>query len=348
MTTPLSRRAVAMRLVILAGLAATVLGAVEGSAEQVTIRCSTDRLAIGSGDLTTWTLIDDPAAYRPEDIVLTQDHLDRMRLCWAPVGEDGRSPTDGGVRPVVAPRKLRMIDDQVLRYPIEIILPGWASLAGPSAPGPGTVLMWWHLGGGWGTSPVSMTLVAPAEPSVTAPIAMPVSAPIAYGLDASFDPLEVVALSGELRVRVTRIAASYDRPEVWRSAVIEWTRLPDGAKELTTVYSPFQAGVKIVEPLTTADAVATPMPHDLRFRVSEALRDPRTGVATPGRYRIRLAMGWKSIVPEESSTRPQLVTIRSLPQTIRVLAHDEPLLPHCPICGARLQDDAGERKDIRR
>jgi hypothetical protein len=339
MITPAYLRTVALGIAALGALMApTVLVAVERVADEITVRCDVDRLAIGAGGVTTWTLLDDPSDYRPEDIVLTQDHIDRMRPCWAPAGDDGRTPLESGARPVVPTRQVRMHDDAVLDYPVEIILPGWAALAEPAAPTPGGLLVWWRLGGGWHTSAVALTLTTSSASPATAPVPVPLVAPIAYALDATFDPQEAVALSGDLVARVTRIAVRYDRPEIWRSAVIEWTRLPNGAKTPTTVYSPFQAGVKGVEPLTTVAAVAavaTTLPHDVRFRVSEALRDPRTGMTPPGRYRIRLAMGWQAADPE-SSAHPVLVTIRSLPQIIRVLAEGEPMPPRCPICNARL------------
>lgn len=310
---------------------------------EVTARCVPDRLVIGSDNLTTWTLIDDPWAHRPEDIVLTQDHLDRMRVCWAPVPTDGKVIGDGGLRQSPLPRRQQLSDDQVLTYPVEVILPGWRALAGPSAPPPGRVLLWWRLGSTWLTSKVTVTL-ALADAGAVVPIpTAPTWQPIPYGLDAAFGShaahanhteQETVSLDGELVASVTRIAAAYDRPEVWRSAVIEWTRLPDQPGALTTVYSPLQAGMKIPEQLTTGNVAANTLPREVRFPVSEALRDPRTGAVAPGRYRIRLAMAWNESSAANPGEPSTLSTIRSPAQTVRVLAKHDPAPARCPICGA--------------
>ena len=314
----------------------------------IPVQCAPDSIAFNSQGLTTWTLNGIYPSGELVDVVLTQDHIDQMSADWWQVEPTAAqvvriSDTESEIRDLgmrsasPASRAIRLVDDHVLSFPIEVIMPGGNLLAQGRKTYPGPYRVTWKLGWGITTTPSILTFVNPSSP--TEPVMLPAGprlSRIPYGMDATFSPV-VVRREDDLVATVNRIGAEYDRADVWRSAMVEWTRLPEQPEATTVVFSPLQAGTAAVEARGKDTTPAAPSVRAVRFPVARALQDPRTGKLAPGLYRVRLAMAWddtvKPIVPNQESVSVRY-SIHSLGQVIRLLAPDEQPPSTCAVCGA--------------
>ena len=319
----------------------------------ISIQCEPTALVFGSATLSTWTLSSTQPSGALVDVVLTQDHIDQMSPSWwqmepTPAQVTKLFDTESVINDVrmsnsrVPSRSSHLADDDVLAFPIEVIQPGGRFLANGRREYPGAYQVTWALG--WGISTSAITLTFATGPGTLAMSKVmperPHSVPLSSALDASFRPA-VVRAGDDLIATVKRISADCDRPEIWRSAVLEWTRLPERSGALTTVYSPIQAGTAVMEE-RTKEAVPPSSPgQEIRFSVTKAMSDPRTGKLLPGMYRIRLAMAWDDTVVSSNATQAPIHTryrIHSRAQTVRVLAPGEAAPERCPFCDAPRND----------
>lgn len=311
-------------------------------------RCVPAAVAIGSDTLTTWTFQETAAAGRLVDAVLTQEYIDAMTVSWSLAVDPDHPEAFDSAYHSAASRAIRVEDDHVLSYPIEVIQPGWRLIDSQRPMTPGTYQLFWRFGWLARSSDVTVTLTAPAGDPPRQPPVLLRHQLIPYGMDATFTSPAVLAPDGDLIVRVTRIGQDYDHAGVWRSACIEWTRLPAKPGAPTTVFSPFQAGLGHPEPLSAEPATASTLPKEVRFRVADAMRDPRTKEIVPGTYRIRLALAWITTPaasdPLQQPSPPAVSSIRSLHQTIRILAPGEAPPATCSLCG-QLILDGGAKHD---
>lgn len=304
------------------------------------------RAAIGTDTLVTWTITDVLPSGALVDVVLTQDDVDRFIPRWQQEAETGNAHVAMGPVRSAPSRSLRLADDECLAYPIEVILPGWQILLGDAQVAPGTYRITWLSGAGLRSTAASFTVDAPVAATPASRLRQMQHRPLSYGLEAAFLPGPVVRTTEDLSVRITRIAQEHDRPEVWRSAVVEWTRLPDQPGAATRIYSPIQAGLAKVEARQPGPA-SPPAARDLRIPVADAVRDPISGTVVPGLYRLRLAMAWSETIA--SPTRPDhpmnvLYSIRSPGQLVRILAPGEEPPPTCPICGTVRSGNGPEQR----
>jgi hypothetical protein len=292
----------------------------------------------GSDTLVTWTLREEMPSGKLTEALLTQSQVDAMTFSWSLVADPDHPERFGGRSTSGHARTIRSQDDVFLTYPVEVILPGWRLLDGVQPALPGKYRVWWSIGPAVRTTEVLWTV--DEQPAGSAPLPPGQELPyvcIPYGLDVASAPATAIAPDGELLAKVTRMPPEYDHPAVWRSAVIEWTRLPTSPGGVTTVFSPIQTGRVRPETLAAGPGDGVPHPRDLRFQVSRDLRDPRTDSVVPGTYRVRVAMTWavqETSVDDPGRTTLRQYSIRSQPWTVRVLKDGEPVPAPCPVCGA--------------
>jgi hypothetical protein len=324
-------------------LAVVIVGGEQDSA-RINMVPTPSRSAIGSDALVTWTISDTLPSGALVDVALTQDDVDRFVPWWDRVDlsesttfhADNMGPMRSG-----NPRSLRLADDHLLTYPIEVLLAGWQNVSGGVRPG--TYRIFWWSGHSIRSAPTTFTVDPPIVGTLGAPaisLWQDVYSPQSYGMDATFLPDPLVRTTDDLTVRVTRIGQEYDRAEIWRSAVVEWTRLPDHPDAPTRIYSPIQAGVVAAASRAPGPAVR-PASRELHFPVANALRDPIAGAVVSGLYRIRLAMAWNETVtsPAQPDTTFRY-SIRSRGQVVRLLAPGEEPPTTCPVCGAVRSSDS--------
>jgi hypothetical protein len=222
-----------------------------------------------------------------------------------------------------AQRRLPLAQDHVLAFPIEVILPGWRMFFRSSPkPFPCEVDYWWSFGDLTRSKRAKVTLVLPAIPPDSLPVLEP--APLIKQLPggstipitATMESQVVRSTEEDLIFSVVRLDPACDRPEAWACASVEWIRLPMLGGEPTVVYSHFRAGVRRPQ-AGVGEAQPSVLPRQLKYSVSEALRDPRSGALLPGAYVVRLAMAFLSPTPEG---RPEMLLARSRHWTIQVHA----------------------------
>ncbi len=196
-------------------------------------------------------------------------------------------------------------DDVALPLPVTFVTAGWSSFVDrKGGVTPGIYDCYWHVPGSLGkTGLACLQLDAPRQDAHRTKPRLPyvddITA-IPSGMRAAFTIDSAATLSASLRMRLIRPIAPqpYERSltnlELWQQTVVEWVRLADEPGDETLYFSSIMAG--LVTPLDSiGPGETTTAEQSLPERtcvLSEVLKDPRTGIARPGHYLIRLATCW--------------------------------------------------------
>jgi hypothetical protein len=308
--------------------------------------CEPAHINVGADALTYWTFSEQTPSGKLVEAVLTQGMVDTLNINWLASVSPTSLPSDGQIYGhILSPpsRYVKTEDDFLLSYPLTVILPSRKMFNINSPILQGEYSVWIRFSSYIQSKQVTLHVMALDDVNSRevdgsqyySQVRLP------YGIDAIFQPEEIITANEQLISTVTRMPLEHDRPEVWKNAVLEWTRLPKKKGESTVVFSPFQAMTVLPEILT---AERRPVKSDYRpisFKVKEALRDPIVGKVIPGIYKIRLAMAWKkSDNPQEGLKRTQGTTyiISSQHQTIEVLEEGAVPPARCPVCGKLMTD----------